>query len=301
MNDLRALRMFVEICRLGSFSKAAVSLGATQPSISRVMKELEAEVGAPLFLRTGRGVVPSEVGLVARARAENLLLEADQMMVDLSNVAALPSGNVIVAVIPSIAHRFGANVFLAMKRRAPNVRLAFRVGASDQVERWVSEGRADVGLYGFYKSPPEKRARVLLQSDLVLIGSMRRDTLPAEVQFRDLEKYPLTIAAEPNGLRLLLRDTARTHGVTLNVEVDAEALELQMALVQDCPLYSVMAANAVVDLPKTEPLQIASIVNPALRRSVALITTQQRPLSRAARLVVSTLTEVCEVRGGAVV
>ncbi|MBY6136934.1 LysR family transcriptional regulator [Nocardioides marinus] len=291
MNDLRALRVFSEICRLGSFSKAAVALGMAQPSISRIVRELEENVGSPLFLRTGRGVVPSEVGEVAFERAERLLLEADQMMVDLRNASDNPSGKVIVGLLPSVAQHVAADLTKHVANHAPEIFLSFRVGSSDQVDRWVSEGRVDIGLLGFYKGSDEGGGTVLFRSELLLIGSARHRCLPEVVNMQQLSEYPLVIAPEPNGLRLLLRDAARSVGSTLNVVVEAEAIELQKTIIQECLYFSVVARTAVEDELRSGIFHSARIESPQLLRSVVLTTTQQRPTSRAARLVTDVLIE----------
>lgn len=291
MNDLRALRVFSEICRLGSFSKAAVALGMAQPSISRIVRELEEDVGSPLFLRTGRGVVPSEVGAVAFERAERLLLEADQMMVDLRNASARPSGKVIVGLLPSVAQRIAADLAKHVAIHAPEIFLSFRVGSSDQVDRWVSEGRVDIGLLGFYKESDKGNGTVLFRSELLLIGATRHRRLPDVVNMRELVEYPLVIAPEPNGLRLLLRDAAKSTGESLNVAVEAEAIELQKIIIQECMYFSVVARTAVEDELRSGVFQSARIENPQLFRSVALTTTQQRPISRAASVIADILIE----------
>lgn len=108
---------------------------------------------------------------------------------------------------------------------------------------------------------------------------------------QQLSEYPLVIAPEPNGLRLLLRDAARSVGSTLNVVVEAEAIELQKTIIQECLYFSVVARTAVEDELRSGIFHSARIESPQLLRSVVLTTTQQRPTSRAARLVTDVLIE----------
>lgn len=92
MVDLQHLRVFLRICELKSFTKAAVSLGVTQPSVSYTVKELERAWGAELFYRTGRGVVLSEFGEHAALRARSLMDAADEVFEELRSHNGLPSG-----------------------------------------------------------------------------------------------------------------------------------------------------------------------------------------------------------------
>ena len=71
--SLIALRLFVRVARLGSFSRAGLELGLPQPSVSRIIRGLEREVGAALLTRTTRAVVLTEAGSEYLARVEPIL------------------------------------------------------------------------------------------------------------------------------------------------------------------------------------------------------------------------------------
>jgi DNA-binding transcriptional LysR family regulator len=68
-----ALKLFVRVARLGSFSRAGLEFRLSQPSVSRIIRDLEREVGAGLLTRTTRAVVPTEVGAEYLARVEPVL------------------------------------------------------------------------------------------------------------------------------------------------------------------------------------------------------------------------------------
>jgi DNA-binding transcriptional LysR family regulator len=68
-----ALKLFVRVARLGSFSRVGLEFGLPQPSVSRIIRELEREVGAALLTRTTRAVVLTEAGAEYLARAEPIL------------------------------------------------------------------------------------------------------------------------------------------------------------------------------------------------------------------------------------
>ena len=89
--DLQDLRIYVEVCDLRSFTKAAVHVGVSQPTVSRVVSLLEAEWGGSLFYRTGRGVSLTEFGEQALVMARNLLRDAEQVGQDLRGLGRLPA------------------------------------------------------------------------------------------------------------------------------------------------------------------------------------------------------------------
>src|ERR1700759_2253921 len=72
-DQLFAFKLFVRVARSGSFSKAGRELGLSQPSVSRTIAGLEAEIGGPLLIRNTRAVVLTEAGADYLARVEPLL------------------------------------------------------------------------------------------------------------------------------------------------------------------------------------------------------------------------------------
>lgn len=77
LKDIVSLRMYTRVARLGSFSAAARESGLAQSQVSRMIAELEANLGARLLSRTTRAVVPTEAGLEFLARMEPILAAVD--------------------------------------------------------------------------------------------------------------------------------------------------------------------------------------------------------------------------------
>jgi DNA-binding transcriptional LysR family regulator len=79
MNDrFQELRLFVRAAESGSFSAAAREMGLSQPSVSRIVSELEARLGVRLLLRTTRKIVPTEAGNAYLKKAKQLLLDLEE-------------------------------------------------------------------------------------------------------------------------------------------------------------------------------------------------------------------------------
>ena len=79
MNDrLQALTVFIRAAESGSFSRAARELGLTQPSVSRIIAELETRLGVKLFLRTTRQVTLTDAGATFLERARQILTDLDE-------------------------------------------------------------------------------------------------------------------------------------------------------------------------------------------------------------------------------
>ena len=78
MKDIFALRLYTRVARLGNFSAAARECGLSQSQASRIVADLEADLGVRLLSRTTRAVVPTESGGEFLARIEPILAAMDE-------------------------------------------------------------------------------------------------------------------------------------------------------------------------------------------------------------------------------
>ncbi|MFC5756012.1 MULTISPECIES: LysR family transcriptional regulator [unclassified Rhizobium] len=290
--ELADLRIFVRAAELGSFSKAAVTTGVAQPTVSRVISDLEAEWDGPLFYRTGRGVTLSELGEEALTKARFLLREADQAAEDLKAFSRLPSGIVSIGLPTSIVEPAIPRLVNELRAELPGIRLQVYEGFSDQIERWLAEGTIDIGAYSKYREGPWSRNALLLESQLVLAGPREGWNLPPEIDFARLSEFDLVLPARTNGLRIMVDSVARRMKVPLNIIADVDSTIGQKAMAAHCGCYMVKAPHTIADETRHGMFASSVIRNPFITRHVTLVTGHQRPLSRASREVVFRLTEI---------
>jgi LysR family transcriptional regulator, nitrogen assimilation regulatory protein len=300
--DLKNLRLFVRASDLNSFTKAAVSLGVAQPTISRVIGELEAEWGGPLFYRTGRGVSLSELGEAALQRARRLLRDADEISEELRGFSRQPSGHVALGLPPSVVSFVIPELVNQLRAEAPGIHLEIHEGFSDQIERWLAEGLIDLGLYSKYKEGTSiDTPSPLLQSRLVLAGAVADMKLPREIDFADLADFPLVLPAVTNGLRVMIDSIARRKKISLQIIVDADSTAAQKEIAANCGCFMIKAPHTIADRDSRRLYSTAIIRKPYVTRHIVLVTGQTRPLNRASREVVSRVTAILKqhsVKGG---
>ncbi|MFE3881609.1 LysR family transcriptional regulator [Streptomyces lydicus] len=95
--DLLSLRYFREVARREHVSRAAEELRVAQPSVSRTIARLEADLGVPLFDRQGRTIRLNRYGAAFLARVERALDELDDARREMADAAGLDAGSVAVA------------------------------------------------------------------------------------------------------------------------------------------------------------------------------------------------------------
>src|SRR6478752_1263234 len=143
MNDrFRELTAFVRAGETGSFSRVARELGVSQPSISRMVADLEARLGVKLLLRTTRHVAPTDAGRVFLERARQILGDLD----DAENAARGADG-LRGTLRVALSGAFGIREVIP---RLPDFvarypKLGIELLMSDRTEDLIAEG-ADIAL-----------------------------------------------------------------------------------------------------------------------------------------------------------
>jgi LysR family nitrogen assimilation transcriptional regulator len=127
---------------------------------------------------------------------------------------------------------------------------------------------------------------------LVLVTPGSVSPPPPEVEFADLAQYALVLPAIPNGLRTILEGIARRLRISLNVVVDTDSFVAQKQICQHCGYYLINEPHIIAEELAKGVFTTSLIVNPYVERYFELVTTQQRPLSRAAREVANRVTAI---------
>ncbi len=144
--ELRQLRYFIAVAEELHFSRAAVRLHIAQPALSHQIKQLEAELHAPLFWRTKRHVELTEAGQAFLEEARKTLVQAEQA----ARVAAVASAQgtelVRVAFIDSALYGFIPQLLRAFRTRRPEARFALQELTSGQQVEALNRSELQLGV-----------------------------------------------------------------------------------------------------------------------------------------------------------
>lgn len=284
--DLKQLRAFVDVADVGSLTRAAILRGTAQSALSKLLGGLEAEFRGKLFHRTGRGVVPTELGRAILPRAKALLLQAEQLHAEVQAGPGAPFGQVVVGLQSSSVRPLASLLYRRTRERFPGITLRIVEGFSGHIEEWLAIGRADIGVLNRYGPDPSRQYDPLLDVALCLVGragdaAMRK----RRIGFASLASVPLALPGLPNGLRLMLDEAARSKGIALSVAIEVDSLTVIKDLAADGSAYTILPLHAVFDEVQAGRLAAAPLCEPALGRSLVIATGRHRPPTRAVREV----------------
>ncbi len=144
--DILTMQYFLAVTREGTISAAAESLHVAQPSLSRQMKELEAEVGATLFVRGNRRITLTEEGMVLRKRAEELVRLMQLTREEITMVKNRISGSIRIGAGESHAFHYLSRVAGALAEEHPDIRFHVTSGDTQDLLDELNSGLLDFAL-----------------------------------------------------------------------------------------------------------------------------------------------------------
>ena len=121
--DWTLVRSFLAVLDAGSLLGAARMLGAQQPTLSRQVAQLEAQLGAPLFERTGRGVVPTALALSITDAARQMAAGADALGLSLAGRRSMAGGTVRITTSEVAAVWLLPPVLAALQEAEPDIQV----------------------------------------------------------------------------------------------------------------------------------------------------------------------------------
>lgn len=135
-----------EICRAGSFRKAADLLGISQPTLSHRVERIERELGATLFERSPGRSSPTALALFIAGRAQTLAKESEALTRATRRMLKGEAGKLTLGFGPIPAHALLANVLLDIRRTLPGLAIDVFVGTPLQLSEWLDDGHIDVAV-----------------------------------------------------------------------------------------------------------------------------------------------------------
>lgn len=279
--DLRALRYFIEVVRQNGFTRAAEALHVTQPTISKMVKALEDELGGPLLLREGRGVLLTDAGQVVYDQGLRVLEQAQLLRRQVAEVDNITRGELSVGIMPTAGH-YMAPVIARFQSLYPGVHLQVDEQGARAHRQLVQDGKLDMAM-GLFDTDDPLLAHYTIahQKTRVAFAAHRVQDPQQPVHWRDLAAQPFLLYTSDFALHDAVLQHCANAGFTPQVQLQSRYWDFIGDLVAQDVGVAVMFEHVIA---KYDPQRVASrpLVAPELGWDVVLM---WRPgyLSRAAR------------------
>jgi len=181
MLDIARLRVIDAVARHGSVTAAAKELHYSQPSVSHHLARLEAETGAQLLQRAGRGIRLTQAGQLLADRAAEIIGRIDAAGAELSAHVGLTAGRVRMAGFSSAIGSLVPRALAVLAERHPGLQVSLIDEHPPEALELLRTGKIDVAIGFRYDEtepePPGVRLHHLLDDPVYLLSLRRRRTL----------------------------------------------------------------------------------------------------------------------------
>lgn len=229
--DLRRLRLFVEVVRLGGFSQAAKVVFATQPTVSKAVKQLEDELGVPLLNRVGHRSELTAAGKIVYRRAVSLLTEGQDLIAELDELRGLKCGTLHLGFPRVGSSALFAPMFASFRRRYPGVEVELAVHDSKHLEEILRAGELD--LAALVHPIPQVFDWQDVRTDPLMVLLPRDHAFAGReaVKLARLAGFPFILFEEGFALNELILDACRSKGITPKIAARSGQVDFIFELV----------------------------------------------------------------------
>jgi LysR family hca operon transcriptional activator len=276
--ELRHLRYFVAVAEARSLKLAAEEkLHTTQPSLSRQIRDLENEVGAPLLLRGFRGVELTPAGRVFLDHARVTLAQAETAMQAARQVANLTKPTFALGFMIGHDSTWLPAALQVLREVLPDIRVVISTQNSPQLAAALSQGRIDVAFLRKEDGGAELEFRHLVDEPLqVFLSKDHRLAAKSAISVREIlgETFisvsgsALSVAGRPPALRLVLDRYLKESGIEIRPSHEVDSLGSVMSLIVSTGGIAILPAYAKTFLPPTVTMRALQGFTPAIDLSV---------------------------------
>jgi DNA-binding transcriptional LysR family regulator len=167
--NLRQLEAFRALMLGGTTTRASVLLGVSQPSISRLIDDLEIQLGVNLFVRERGRLFPTEEAQWLFTEAQEALTRLDRLDTAVRDIRYLSIGELNIVAAPPIAHSLVPRALERLRGTYPDLRVSIQVTTRREVRDWTSAQRFDIALPTLPIDYPEAKTEMLSAVDCVCI------------------------------------------------------------------------------------------------------------------------------------
>jgi len=279
------LRAFVEAERLGSFTAAAQAMDIAQASASELVRRLESDLDAELFLRGSRTLTLTSAGHELLPYAQEAVEAADSGARAVRSLGSLGGGTATFGVLRNADYYLLANLVQMFHARYPDVRVRLVGQNSAETALAVAAGRIEAGLV-VLPIDDEGLAVTPLMRDEVHYVSANAERTRTPVTIEAFSRAPLVLYDAHYGwkdpTRRQIAERAQLAGVRIDPLIELERVEAALKLVA-AGAGDTIASRAVIASPSFPAgLHTAPFSEP-LYDTIALVRRHGHPLSRATR------------------
>jgi DNA-binding transcriptional LysR family regulator len=243
--NLRQLQVFETAATTGSHAEAAETLGLSQPAVSMHLRQLEAELGAALFVGRGRTRQLTESGAELLRHARVILAQVQAAEASLAAMQGSSTRGLLhLGVVPT-ANYFAPLLMMAFRQRFPDVTLRLTVDRRDAILALLQEHRIDLAIGGYPPSEADVEAEGFARHPHCIVAPADHPlTTRRKLQWADLNDEPFIFRERGSATRQFLEHLLASQSLRVKVGIELAGNETVKQAVMAGMGLTFMSAHA---------------------------------------------------------
>ncbi|HLS21643.1 MAG TPA: LysR family transcriptional regulator [Paenalcaligenes sp.] len=280
--NLRLLEIFRAVMDARTATGAAKALNISQPAVSAAIRQLEKNLGFPLFDRMGNRIIPTAEAKILFTESESIFLMSQALGRTVQNLKDHRLGNLRIIATPQLGHTVIPNVLYELLKGHDKIKTMLDVRRSYHVIEAVQNGLADVGLAVALEKELSQVVEMLTIASVDMVCLLTKEhPLAGEPALNPKMLTRHRLIGLEMGARLgpLILDKFRESGVPYQTNIEVRYSQTACVLAQEnLGIAVVDRLSAVAQLPSAPNLKIIPF-SPATKVDVSAITPKNRSSS----------------------
>lgn len=276
------MKCFLEVTRTGNFTTASENLFITQPALSRIIKSLEDEIGAPLFIRTRKKLILTDAGRILKKHALKIENQLQQLDAELDKIFMQRKRQIRIG-LPTITNSiFFSKLIASFHEEYPEVIFLLEEDGSKPVEEKVLNNLLDFGVVVLSEENENLDSIIFVNEKLKLVvSSSHRLAGKQEVSLQELKKEDFIMFDRDFVLRNLVINSCREAGFQPKIISETSQLEFIQELVAYNIGITLLPESTCIEL--TDDFKTITVTNPEIEWNLAMIWRKDASLSQIAQ------------------
>ncbi|MFI7126276.1 LysR family transcriptional regulator [Nonomuraea sp. NPDC050153] len=286
--QLQQLAYFVAVAETRHFTQAAERMRVAQPSLSKQIKALEADLGAPLFSRARGNVMLTPAGEALLPLARRILADADTARQEVAQLAGLRRGRVRLGATPSLCAGLLADALARFHRAYPGIELLVEESGSRDLVRALARGQLDLSLIimPLQSDDPSLVTEEILRENLVVAAPSNERPKGPYMEIEALRRRQMVMFRRGYDLREATLAACRQAGFEPRFAVQGGEMDAVLRFVEAGLGVAVVPSMVLDGRPGLSGTPLAP---PGLSRTIALAQRKDVEPTRAAQAFRETL------------
>ena len=268
--NIRDFEYIVAVADLRSFSAAADKCCVSQPTLSAQIKKLEERLGARIFERTNKRVMPTEIGRKILQSARKILAEIDHIKDSAAAAHDPMSGRYRLGAFPTLASYLFPDLIPALRARMPKLRLILIEEKSDILLEKLRQGQIDAAFLALPIIDASLITEHLFNDEFYVAASTQNElAMQPCVGANVLHQHKLLLLEEGHCLRDQALEVCELVGASDDADLRATSLETLRQMVRADTGVTLMPEIAI--RPDEDGIKYLPFKGPSPHREIALV------------------------------